>query len=156
MFRTLLWIGVMAAIIATVNMALHWRPLEMTMTHKRYWICFSKTAIIGSDYMIIREIIPDGHGSLDIHGLWLYDFCVHLLLRQCLFSRTVFCGDHVSDGDDCNTLTYWQSGNPDFIDQRCGQAGWLATNVTNLLDDDHCTTAKNVVCDIGMLLVVCD
>ena len=62
------------------------------------------------------------------------------------------CDDTVSDGDDCSTLTYWQSGNPDLIDQRCGQAGRTANAVNNLLDDDYCSGSKNIVCDIGMLL----
>ena len=59
-----------------------------------------------------------------------------------------------SDGNDCNTLTYWQSGNPSQTYTRCVQVGYLATAVTNLLDDSWCGTTKNIVCDIGMLLVV--
>ena len=60
----------------------------------------------------------------------------------------VFCGDIISDDDDCSTLKYWSSGNPSNVHQRCGQIGWITTSITNFVDDDYCHESKNIVCDV--------
>ena len=57
----------------------------------------------------------------------------------------------VSDGEDCTSLKYWITGQPSHNSQRCGQVGWIANSVTNLVDDGNCNDLKNIICDIGML-----
>ena len=70
------------------------------------------------------------------------------------------CRDVVSDGDDCGTLTYWIDWEPSdgSTVQLCGYAGYVANDVSYLLDNDVCSNSKRVVCDIrnpptGMFVV---
>ena len=107
------------------------------------------------DYWIgLYDYTEDNTGWAWVSGYpWFVTvYPVDRLSKLTLFTTKSFvCGDTVSDEDDCNTLTYWQSGQPDRSGQ-CGGVGWEVTAVTSLLDDDECSNGKNIVCDVGMLM----
>ena len=70
-----------------------------------------------------------------------FTFCVQIL------SSREFCGGVISDDENCKTLKYWSSGNPNDASQDCGQAGYVHTAIDNFVDDDWCSGNKRIVCD---------